>query len=615
MFEYFKKAFISQVKAESKYDFKYDEKFQQDEDLQIKTYYGLILKEFENIIRSQNKLIYFVLIVGCFLLNFYTMLVHVLAKYHGLAHPLVKILVNILCFDPTDAKVVEDDLFFVQVLVFWFFVDLGIYIAYYFTEENLIAEYPDKVKEKCMECLKLRFDLYLYEPNRFSVSLMPAKCEAYLKAKLEFETLYNKASTVEFSEITRQDSVKLSAKDVMSDEESEHSDSDSGQNEHKSSEESKHDAEEITEGTDAVEIIQLSEMTLLQDKVLFIYVNRNKYFFGRLLRSVLFNVPRLSISFMAMNLIYSESYMDFMLLAVCLIYSLRDCKVFFYSSFMLPVCFAIYFVLNWMILHFPKFEYEPYQRLSALLLPKKPVNMTPRYSLLLGIGVFNLGFATMLLWIHYTCLKLLVVENKIGKTFHLTTADNYLVIDYKRWKKGAMNSMNFIFKMAHTLILEIFSLATFVICFLIDGHTYFKSPVIITVFMLIISEGVQSLKMLAKTLQEGKKSGSKQFIALCTKVMQVLCWATVIVESLDVFKKTNFVMDDDHPSVGVIVIFYLSITVSDLVNSEEYDANRKLIKKEETLKTTYTALNMTYLKNEQKLFTAQVFRQLVFNRS
>ena len=64
MFEYFKKAFISQVKAESKYDFKYDEKFQQDEDLQIKTYYGLILKEFENIIRSQNKLIYFVLIVG-----------------------------------------------------------------------------------------------------------------------------------------------------------------------------------------------------------------------------------------------------------------------------------------------------------------------------------------------------------------------------------------------------------------------------------------------------------------------------------------------------------------------------------------------------------------------
>lgn len=568
----------------------------------MKTYYGLILKEFENIIRSHNKLIYFVQIVGCFLLNFYTMLVHVLAKYYGAANPTVKLLSNILCFEATDEKVVEDDLFFVQILIFWFFVDLGIYIAYYFTEENLIAEHSDKLKEKCMECLKLRFDLYLYEPNKYSVSLKPAKCEAYLKGKLEFETLYNKSTNIDFLDLIRQDTVKLSAKDVMSDEESENSDSDNSHSDKKSSEESNNN-EEITEETDAIELIPLSEMTTLQDKVLFIYVNKNKYFFGRLLRSVLFNVQRLSISFMAMNLIYSESYIDFLLLAICLIYSVRECKVFFYSSFMLPTCFAGYFVLNWMILLFPKFEYEPYQKLSSLLLPKKPVNTTPKYTLLLGVGVFNLGFATMLLWIHYTCLKLLVVENKIGKTFHLTTADDYLVIDYKKWKKGAMNSMNFIFKMAHTLILEIFSLVTFVICYFIDGHTYFKSPIIVTVFLLIISEGVQSLKMLAKTLQDNKKSGSKQFIALCTKVMQLLCWGTVIIESLDVFKKVNLIFADDRPSVGVILIYYLSITVSDLVNSEEYDSNRKLIKKEETLKTTYTALNMTYLKNEQKLFS------------
>jgi len=602
VFEYFKKAFTMIFKSENKYDFKYDQKFQQEEDLQLKTYYGMVLKEFENIIRSHNKLIYFVQIVGCFLLNFYTMLVHVLAKYYGRSHSVVKILVNILCFEPTDEKVVEDDLFFVQVLVFWFFVDLGIYIAYYFTEENLITEHSDTIKEKCMECLILRFDLYVYKTERYTVSLMPIKSKAYLNAKLEFETAYNKANTIDFSDFNRQDTVKLSAKDVMSDDESENSDSNSNHSDRKSNEDSKEE-EEITEGTDAVEVIPLSELTTLQDKVLFIYVNRNKYFFGRLLRSVLFNVPRLSISFMAVNLIYSESYLDFMLLAVCLIYSLRDCKVFFNSSFMLPVCFAIYFVLNWMILHFPKFEYEPYQKLSSLLLPKKPVNMTPRYSLLLGIGVFNLGFATMLIWIHYTCLKLLVIENKIGKTFHLTTADNFLVIDYKRWKKGAMNSMNFIFKMAHTLILEIFSLATFVICFFIDGHTYFKSPVILTVFLLIISEGVHSLKMLAKTLQEGKKTGSKQFIALCAKVMQVLCWLTVIIESLDVFKKMNFLFADDRPSMGVILIYYLSITVSDLVNSEEYDNNRKQIKSEEMLKTTYTALNMTYMKNEQKLFS------------
>ena len=583
---------MNDTNFENRYEFNYNEKFQNEEINQISCYYNLIVKEFEDIIRYHNKLIYFLLIVACFLLNFYTMLVHVSYKFAGNSSRIVQIMVQILCFLPDDPKIVEDDLIFIQILIVWFFIDLAIYIGYFSKEEKLISTPSANLAAKCIHCLNVRFELYLYEAPKYGASLLSVKSINYIKAKKEFE-----AELGNFTSFSRKVTISLTAEQVKSDSSSSGSNEDSGGNDSK---------DEITEENDEITILHLSELTDLQSKVLYIYANKNKYFFGRMIRSAMFNVPRLSVCFMAVNLIYSESYLDLLLLAVCLFYSLKRCEVFYFGNFFLPICFAIYFVVNWMVLHFPRFEYEPYQKFVSILLPKaSTLNSTPRYTLLLGIGVYNLGYATMFYWINYTCFKLLTLETKIGNTFHISTMDKYLVIDYKRWKKGPLNIMNFIFKMVHTIILEIFSLSVFMVSFFIEGHTYFKTPIIITIFLLVISEGVQSLKLLAKTLLENtsNKNDSKQFIALCARVIQFLCWGAIIIESLEIFKKFNIISADDRPSIGVVIIYYLTVTVSDLVNSEEYERNRKQIKNEEIIKTTYTSLNMTYKTNEDKLFS------------
>ena len=53
-----------------------------------------------------------------------------------------------------------------------------------------------------------------------------------------------------------------------------------------------------------LEII-MNENTTLQNKVLYVHMNKNKFFFCRIVRSTLYNIQRVSVCLMLLNLIYS----------------------------------------------------------------------------------------------------------------------------------------------------------------------------------------------------------------------------------------------------------------------------------------------------------------------
>jgi hypothetical protein len=619
--QYFYSAFVTDIKTDKRYDFKYTDEIERNEILQNRLYFITIIKKVEEIFRIKNRRISFLQIVFCFLLNLFTLLTHTWYKYLTLTgeqdRPEFASFRRFLSFDPSNKSVVEEDLIFVQVMVFWLLIDLAVYIEHFQDAEKLIEPISDALVDANIRCLETRLDLYTYQPPRFGASLMAQKSKDYMAAYDLFCAELKKENRLADDP---EDQEKLSAGDVQSEQSnsSEHSQEDSSESKeeaddqgsnNEANEESVNKSVNKSENSETYEQslkyveYYMSEQTGLQEKILFVYFNKNKYFIGTLIRSALFNIPRLAVCVMLINLLFSQSAMDYFLLLLSFVYSFRTTKFFLDSSFAHLILFALYFILNWMLLRFDLKGWEFYESLQKLMAtkPTEGSASTRRVILLLPFAIYNVGFITLLFWVHYALNELFVLKKNIKNNFHIITMDKYIVIDYSKWKKGAISAVNFIFKLAHSLILEGYAIGVAIICFFITGHVMFKSPVFLLIFLLIISENIESLKTFAKSVLVGKStnSRSRQFLDLAGTLMEVVCWMTIIVQSYNLEKVDR---EDSDLSIGVILIYYMSLTLRDLLNSREYQENRKKIKKEERLKTTFSALNYTYHLNEQKLF-------------
>jgi hypothetical protein len=614
---YFYSAFVTDIKTEKKFDFKYTDEIEKNEILQNRLYFITIIKKVEEIFRIKNRRISFIQIVFCFLLNLFTLATHTAHKYLSLKNEQDKaefrIFKNILSFDPSSKAIVEEDLIFVQIMIFWLLIDLAVYIEHFQDEEKLLANISDSLIDSTIRCIETRLDLYTYLPPKFGASLVGLKSKEYMAAYSEFTGIVRKENRIEDED----DDEKLSAGDVKSEKSnsSEQSDEDSSEGKEEGAEQGnqEYDEESVNKSENSETYEQslkyveyyMSEQTGLQEKILFVYFNKNKYFVGTLIRSCLFNIPRLSVCVMLINLLFSQSAMDYFLLLLSFIYSFRTTKFFLDSSFIHLILFSVYFLLNWMLLRFDLNRddfafYEALQKRMATK-PTEGTASTRRMILLLPFAIYNLGFITLLFWVHYALNELFVLKKNMKNNFHIITMDKYIVIDYSKWKKGAISAVNFVFKLAHSLILEGYAIGVAIICFFISGHVMFKSPVFLLIFLLIISENIESLKTFAKSVLVGKSmnSRSRQFLDLAGTLMEVVCWITIITQSYSLEKTDR---EDSDLSIGVILIYYLSLTLRDLLNSREYQENRKRVKKEEKLKTTFGALNYTYHLNEQKIF-------------
>jgi hypothetical protein len=624
LFDYFRQTFITRMKATDTHDANIGNRVEEKERMQIRAYYGIVLKEFEDILRVRNRMISFILTVGCLWLNWYTLATHTLSRYYGVDK--VKGMVWLLSFDPISSAMVENDLVYTHVLILWFLIDVGMYITYYSGQAALLTEWKPELRLACVRSLTSRFDYHLLEKTKANASSFLAMKSAYDQEMKKFSDLVDESKDIQkilitASMIQEKDSISPHALAQLETRRTEQlansviNIEDEQEPEVKAENKSSPLESQLTgrqselttvspnPAKQQTEIIYLSDHLSSQDKILYIYINRNKYYYCRMIRSVFFNIPRIAMCCMVANLIYSQTVPDYFLVIICIVYSLRACRRFYESTYFILIIFGMYFLVNWMFIRYDRLDWTSYLSIVNLLAPSGPAKVSS-FLLLLGMGVYNLGFAILLYYIYYACNSLLQVEKNVDDPLHFKTLDDYVLIDYKRWKMGTLNKMNFIFKMAHTVLIEIFALITFVTCFFIQGHTYFKTPVLVSVFLLIISEGLQNLKLLAKTLEETqKRSGASGFVGIVTKIMMLLCWTTMIVETWDVKFQLDFGQSQIADlSVGVLIIYYMTLSVTDLIASSEYQNSRDQIKKEESLKTSLTALNITYSLNEEKIF-------------
>lgn len=93
----------------------------------------------------------------------------------------------------------------------------------------------------------------------------------------------------------------------------------------------------------------LSERTELQDKLLFIHLNKNKFYIAKILESVLYNIIRMAIMWMAFNAIFSSSVLNLLLVGGCYYLSKKKSDIFLNMSTRYYVLFCAYFIVNWVL--------------------------------------------------------------------------------------------------------------------------------------------------------------------------------------------------------------------------------------------------------------------------
>lgn len=582
----------------------------------------IVLRDMEKVFQQRYHSTLAWLISGCMLGNLGLFVMSVVSANRS-AGFLGRLLQLILCVDPSDAGKLEGDLIMMQLSIFWLLIDFTINVIHFFVASHLIEDRTEVAKEKVVQSLLLRFYFHTtsYSGSASDVSqTMHAKFVKTLNEivimKENRQDLFHQNTTAEQSngggrskDIEGIPDIEL-AEDGEPDGENKKASrkgSDSLFNSSDSSDNMSLEREpRPAKNTELfvdknVVLYEFSPLTKVDDKFLFIYFNKSKYLIGRAIRSLLFNTQRLSICLMLLSLCYSQSLLDYILPMFCVYFSLREQHFFIDSNFNHVLYYSIYFVINWIVIRCD----SPLIQAGSIVknhISPSGIAVYNGYFLLLGVTVYSLGFVVLLLWTAYTTYRLLSLRADSNSIFSLVTTDGYQVLDYNVWKKNNMSRVNFLFKVAQTKLLELYALLTFVTCIYINRHLYFITSVLLIVFLIVLMDGIKSMKSLFKFFKFDSTlmTGEQQFVS-SLRFIRILCWLAVVLESYDIFKTSKIVAEDMDLSPGVLVIYYITLTFGDTLRSAEYIKNRDQVELEESVKADYIALNYTYKFNEDKL--------------
>jgi hypothetical protein len=606
VYEYFESYFIKNADVEnSKFSYKYTNQTHEQEKTQLKAYYCMVLKDLEDVFHKYNKLILPWLIWLCYLSNLMILFAMEIRSY-AYSNSRLAYLLRLITSQPQNRNVDNDyNLLLTQFMAFWLIIDFGVHVVHFYVDNHLIQKFCENFKKKLIKSLVLRFKFHQLALNHTKDNFPKLIHQKMLQELNEICEMKEKGLDLESQNaamlglIQGQDQANvmseiLRSKQIDSEPASKKGSSDSSYSDSSSNRSSS------TEELKNYEIYEFSPMMAIKDKVLFIYYNKTKLALGRGLRSLLFNIPRLSILFMILNLIFTQTAVDYYLTMVCMILAFQSPRIFFDTNYFILILYALYFIINWMAIRLENIPSQLYENVSTLLAPSG----LPQYSgviLLVGVSIFSLGFLILIFWMQFTLAQLLQIRVDTSKVYSLMTTDDYQVLDYKLWKKNTLSSVTFLFKVLHTKLLELFALTVFLICINIKGHLYFISIVLLIIFLLVLIDGLKSVKSMLTVFKFNTTTIGKARFVPATKAIRVICWVAIIYENYNIFKQINLATESMDLSFGVVLIYYLTLTVGDMLESDEYASNRQKVEKEENIKANFIALNYVYKLNEEKL--------------
>lgn len=593
---YFEKSFVNEIKPPRRFKFDLTENMEKKEKLMDKLFWLKILAEFDEIARTEEMKHTHLLVLPSLIQNVLNIIIFVFFKFKGgflsfiVSDKLIFICNIILGYQVTNTSELETDVVYSQILISFLLINFGIYRNFHKNTKKKIAEIPIELSDKISDCIDARIDVYSYSPPKLGISYLTQKSEKYIELFKASEEMINRYFE------GKVDLTPNIEKKTLHDH-----DSDEGSNEEANILDSNDEFEEdetLKKKNRSMALdITLSERTVLKDKLIFIHHNRQKYYFSKCLMAMFFNISRIALAFVILNFILSKSLINIAVVVVCYLMSTKPIDIFLSKSPRVLSLFCIYFQINWVIFRNKAlFDWGPYSTARKWL---KQEDISPNIMALGSFVSYSFGYAAALGLTRFVFMDMFVIRQHFARIFYLNTADNYLVIDYEKWKKGPYAIIHLFHKLSHTSIVEIFATSMFLVSILMNSGGIFRNLITFLVFILASGESIKLIKVIGKSsLKVTNRTVHLTFMKLVLRFIDKLVWITYLIcEFLEYF-------DYDYLPIPVsgLTCLYIVQTAWDLINSTGFHSMRKKLKEENALKISFASLCRSYRANDNKVF-------------
>jgi hypothetical protein len=369
-------------------------------------------------------------------------------------------------------------------------------------------------------------------------------------------------------------------------------------------------------------IFYMTEMVTKEEMLLFLNKNKVKFYFIKVLESILYIMSRLGIIPLLYPISTSINLVNIFFVILFLSHNIKPKRTFLEDTSQKGLIVFVYFGAQSVhaFLHDQFLKYQSYKDFFDQ--SKTEFSFYKRYLLPIDglsysvcfywLFIACIGFATIPVFI-WTTTKFLFREKLSKKEhFHFYLFDQNrkrnIVINYKMWRKSPLNFLNNVYKSVYTnaLAMHTFALILILISFWKDWFiSVFLFTLIISIYEHFKPENSDQDTIMGMS--------RKAFLVNITKVYSYMYWGLLAVYHfmnlmgfLGFFKEFNkdekAFMSNYQFGFIVLVLMVLTGVYQDLVMSEEYMENSERLTSESNLKIRYANMCRAYDINENKIY-------------
>jgi hypothetical protein len=369
-------------------------------------------------------------------------------------------------------------------------------------------------------------------------------------------------------------------------------------------------------------IFYMTEMVTKEEMLLFLNKNKVKFYFIKVLESILYMMSRVGILPLLYPISSSINVINIFFLVLFISQNIKPKRTFLEDTSQKGLVVFVYFAAQSVhaFLHDQFLRNQGYKDFFDQ--SKTEFSLFKRYLLPIEGSMYSVcfywlfiacvGFATIPVFV-WTTTKFLFREKLSKKDhFHFYLFDQNrkrnIVINYKLWRKSTLNFLNNIYKTVYTNAL---ALHTFVLILILISlwKDWFVSVFLFTL-MISIYEHFKPENSDQDTIMGLTRN---TFLLYITKVYTYMYWGLLAVYHimqffgfLGFFKEFNKdekgFMNNYHFGVIILILMVLTGVYQDLIMSEDYMENAERLTSESNLKIRYANECRAYDINENKIY-------------
>lgn len=366
-------------------------------------------------------------------------------------------------------------------------------------------------------------------------------------------------------------------------------------------------------------IYYMTEKTSREDLLLFMYRNKYKYYALKVFESLLYIFTRLGAIPILLPITSKLNFLTIGFYIYFLIQSMKTKRTFMEdiankntTGFLFLILQTLHEFVHNRLMANTNGGYRSFfdgKSLAAFHHLLKPIEGETFRVCFYWLFISSLGFALLpiFVWISTKVLFREKLDKKSTYYFHLYDRNRkkHIVIDYSKWRKGALSILNLPYKTVYISSLDMHS------TLIVIGIILFWKDVYILLFLLTLA--VSAYENFKSEQTDTGNSVRKRYLDRLIKVYTALYWGMfAFYHLIELMGKLNFskeysmnptaYMENINPGTISVILICLTGIYQDFIDTVDYFSIYQKLKNESDLKIRYANLCKAYDMNEHKIY-------------